>query len=71
MDMHSMISRYLYSNYSVEPRKLDSAFRLKYDSGKEEILFNYKFPGNIGGIETQYTVSATADGKIQKIYTTK
>ena len=71
MDMHSMISQYLYSNYSVEPRKLDSAFRLKYDSGKEEILFNYKFPGNIGGIETQYTVSATADGKIQKVYTTK
>lgn len=71
MDIHAKISGYLYANYSVKPRKLDSAFRLKYESGKEEIMFNYKFPANTEGIETQYTVCVTADGEIQNVFTTK
>lgn len=71
MDIHAKISRYLYSNYSVEPRKLDSAFRLRYQSGKEELVFNYKFPAGEDGMETQYTVSASTDGEIKKVFTTK
>ncbi len=71
MDMHDKIARYLYSNYSIEPRKPDNIFRLRYESGKEEILFNYKVSTGTGGMEMQYTVNAAPDGKIQKVFTTK
>lgn len=71
MDMHDKIARYLYSNYSIEPRKPDNVFRLRYESGKEEILFNYKVSTGTGGMEMQYTVNAAPDGKIQKVFTTK
>ncbi len=71
MEIHGRIAEYLYSNYSVEPRKPDSAFRLKYENGEEEMMFNYKFPSGTDGIEKEYIVSAKADGTIQKVYTTK
>lgn len=71
MEIHGRIAEYLYSNYSVEPRKPDSAFRLKYENGEEEIMFNYKFPSGTGGIDKEYIVSAKADGTIQKVYTTR
>lgn len=71
MEIHNTISRHLYSNYSVKPRGLDSAFRLRYGSGKETILFNYRIDTGEGKPDLLYTVSSTSGGKILNVFTTK
>ncbi len=68
--MHSMVNDYLYSQYNIEPRSLDSIFRINYPGGKEELSFCYdnttdeKHPNKI-------IVTTDAQGGVKDVLTSK
>ncbi len=41
LQIHEIISEYLYSHYNIEPRRLEQVFQLKYAGGKNRYLYRY------------------------------
>lgn len=64
------ITKKLYSQYGVKPRKLNSMFRLKYEDGREEILLNYDLPGS-EKLKKQTLVTTDAKGVILSVALSK
>ena len=69
--IHSMISEYLYGNYNVEVRKPDDIFRIRFSDGREEFRFTYSVGTSGNDIKTGYMVTATPQGKINNVFSTK
>lgn len=71
LQIRTIIDKYLYANYGVQPRAVDGILKMKYKDGREELQFNYSTTAPEGKIPVRYAVTTTVDGEVKRVYSTK
>lgn len=69
--IRTMVETYLYSQYNIKPGEPENIFRVKYNDGKEELMFKYITRTSMPGIQRQYNVSVSKEGKVNRVITTR
>ncbi len=68
--MHSMIDKYLYTNYNITPRQLDGIFSVDYANGEKGFIFNYDVDGS-REMPCKVTVISDKAGEVQSVLARK
>ncbi len=71
MQIHEKINRQLYASYGIEPRNIDSIFKVRYADGYQELEFNYVMSDKDAEIPVYMSVTSTDEGKITNVTTSK
>ena len=67
------IGKELYAQYGLPPREPQTIRKVRYANGKERLMFTYseKSDGSQNSVNTLWRVTASTDGKIESVLTTK
>lgn len=67
------IGKELYAQYGLPPREPQTIRRVKFANGQERLMFTYseKSDGSKNSVNTLWRVTASTDGKIETVLTTK
>lgn len=71
MQIHDSINRQLYANYGIEPRNVDSIFKVRYADGYQEFEFNYVMSDKDAEIPVYMSVTSTVEGNVTNVTTSK
>lgn len=71
--MSNAIGKELYEQYGLPPREPQTIKRVKFANGQERLMFSYSDKSNSSdsSVNTLWRVTATTDGKIESVLTTK
>ena len=71
--MSNAIGKELYEQYGLPPREPQTIKRVKFANGQERLMFSYsdKSKSSDSSVNTLWRVTATTDGKIESVLTTK
>ena len=67
------IGKELYEKYGLPPREPQTIKRVRYANGQERLMFSYSEDHGVSGqsVKTLWRVTATTDGKIESVLTSK
>ena len=71
MQIHDRINKQLYASYGIEPRNVDTMFKVRYADGYQELEFNYIMSENESEIPVYLSVTSTVDGNVTNVTTSK
>jgi hypothetical protein len=67
------IGKELYQKYGLPPREPQTVKRVRYANGQERLMFSYSEDNGVSGqsVKTLWRVTASTDGKIESVLTSK
>ena len=71
LQIHDRINKQLYANYGIEPRNIDSIFKVRYADGYQELEFNYVMSDENAEIPVYLSVTSLENGDVTNVTTSK
>ena len=71
LQIHDKINKQLYANYGIEPRNIDSIFKVRYADGYQELEFNYVMSDENAEIPVYLSVTSLENGDVTNVTTSK
>ena len=71
MQIHERINKQLYASYGIEPRNIDTIFKVRYADGHQELEFNYIMSDKEAEIPVYMSVTSTVEGNLTNVTTSK